>query len=147
MQRREFITFLGRTAVAWPLDALAQQTSKVWRVGMLDTTPATLNAPNVDAFRHGLRQLGYVEGQNLIIEYRSGEGRIEHFPELAAEMVRLKVDVIVTRGTPGALAAKNATATIPIVMWDRGPLSGPYKQAFLTARTRILKLDRLPIEL
>jgi ABC-type uncharacterized transport system substrate-binding protein len=116
MQRREFITFLGRTAVAWPLDALAQQTSKVWRVGMLDTTSAALNAPNVDAFRRELRRLGYVEGQNLIIEYRTGEGRIERFPELAVELVRLNVDVIVTRGTPGALAAKNATATIPIVM-------------------------------
>jgi ABC-type uncharacterized transport system substrate-binding protein len=124
MRRREFITFLGGTAVAWPFDALAQQTSKVWRVGMLDTTPATLNAPNVDAFRRGLRQLGYVEGQNLIIEYRSGEGRIERFPELAAEMVRLKVDVIVTRGTPAALAAKNATATIPIVMAAIGEAVG-----------------------
>ena len=116
MQRREFITFLGGTAVAWPLGALAQQIGKVWRVGMLDTTSATLNAANIDAFRRGLRQLGYVEGKNLIIEYRSGEGRIERFPELAAEMVRLMVDVIVTRGTPAALAAKNATATIPIVM-------------------------------
>ena len=116
MQRREFITFLSGAAVAWPLGALAQQTGKVWRVGMLDTTPATFNAPNVDAFRRELRQLGYVEGQNLLIEYRSGEGRIERFPELAVELVRLKVDVIVTRGTPAALAAKNATATIPIVM-------------------------------
>jgi putative tryptophan/tyrosine transport system substrate-binding protein len=116
MRRRELITFLGGTALAWPLGALAQQTGKFWRVGMLDTTPATLNAANIDAFRRGLRQLGYVEGQNLIIEYRSGEGRIERFPELAAEMVRLKVDLIVTRGTPAALAAKNATATIPIVM-------------------------------
>jgi putative ABC transport system substrate-binding protein len=116
MRRRELITLLGGTALAWPLGALAQQTSKVWRVGMLDTTPATLNAANIDAFRRGLRQLGYVEGQNLIIDYRSGEGRIERFPELAAEMVRLKVDLIVTRGTPAALAAKNATATIPIVM-------------------------------
>jgi putative ABC transport system substrate-binding protein len=112
----KFITFLGGTAVAWPLGALAQQIGKVWRVGMLDTTSATLNAANIDAFRRGLRQLGYVEGKNLIIEYRSGEGRIERFPELAAEMVRLMVDVIVTRGTPAALAAKNATATIPIVM-------------------------------
>jgi putative tryptophan/tyrosine transport system substrate-binding protein len=116
MQRREFITFVGGTAVAWPIGAPAQQTGKVWRVGMLETTSATLNAVNVDAFRRGLRQLGYVEGQNLIIEYRSGEGRIDRFPELAAEMVRLKVDIIVTRGTPAALAAKNATATIPIVM-------------------------------
>src|SRR6476661_5131549 len=116
MRRRELITFLGGTALAWLLGALAQQTGKVWRVGMLDTTPDTLNAANIDAFRRGLRQFGYVEGQNLIIEYRSGEGLIERFPELAAEMVRLKVDLIVTRGTPAALAAKNATATIPIVM-------------------------------
>ena len=115
MKRREFITLLGGAAAMWPFDALAQQTSKVWRVGMLDTTSATLN-PNVDAFRRELRQLGYVEGQNLIIEYRSGEGRIERFPELAVELVRLKVDVVVTRGTPAALAAKNASATIPIVM-------------------------------
>jgi len=98
------------------MGAAAQQTSKVWRVGMLETTSQTLNAPNLNAFRRRLQELGYVEGQNLIIEYRSGEGRIERFSELAAEMVRLKVDIIVTRGTPAALAAKNATATIPIVM-------------------------------
>jgi putative tryptophan/tyrosine transport system substrate-binding protein len=116
VRRRDFIRAVASSAVAWPLGALGQQTSKVWRVGMLETTSATLNAVNVDAFRRGLRQLGYVEGQNLIIEYRSGEGRIDRFPELAAEMVRLKVDIIVTRGTPAALAAKNATATIPIVM-------------------------------
>jgi putative ABC transport system substrate-binding protein len=116
MQRREFITLVGFSAVAWPIDTWAQQTSKVWRVGMLETTSETLNAPNVNAFRRGLRELGYVEGQNLIIEYRSGEGRIERFPDLAVELVRLKVDVLVTRGTPAALAAKNVTTTIPIVM-------------------------------
>ena len=76
MRRREFITLVGFSAVAWPIGACAQQTSKVWRVGMLETTSETLNAPNVTAFRRGLQQLGYVEGQNLIIEYRSGEGRI-----------------------------------------------------------------------
>ena len=116
MRRREFITLVGFSAVACPIGALAQQTSKVWRVGMLETTSETLNAPNINALRRGLQDLGYVEGQNLIIEYRSGEGRIERFSELAAELVRLKVDVLVTRGTPAALAAKNATTTIPIVM-------------------------------
>ena len=116
MQRRKFITLVGFSAVAWPIDTWAQQTSKVWRVGMLETTSETLNAPNINAFRRGLRELGYVEGQNLIIEYRSGEGRIERFPDLAVELVRLKVDVLVTRGTPASLAAKNATTTIPIVM-------------------------------
>ena len=90
-----------------------------WRIGMLDTTSAALNAANVDAFREGLRQLGYIEGQNIVIEYRSADGRIERFPELAAEIVS-KVDVIVTRGTPAALAAKHATATISIIMAASG---------------------------
>jgi putative tryptophan/tyrosine transport system substrate-binding protein len=116
MRRREFITLVGFSAIAWPTGVWAQQTSKVWRVGMLETTSETLNAPNLNAFRRGLQELGYVEGQNLIIEYRSGEGRIERFSELAAELVRLKVDILVTRGTPAALAAKNTTTTIPIVM-------------------------------
>jgi ABC-type uncharacterized transport system substrate-binding protein len=119
MKRREFITLLGGAA-ALPVTALAQQASKVWRIGMLDTSSAVLNSANIDAFRQSLRQLGYVEGQNVLIEYRSGEGHIERFPELAAEMVRLNVDVIVTRGTPAAVAAKNATANIPIVMASIG---------------------------
>jgi putative ABC transport system substrate-binding protein len=115
MKRREFILALGGAA-AWPLAAPAQQAGKVWRIGMLETTSIALNAANVNAFRQALRQLGYIEGTNLAIEYRSGEGRIDRFPQFAAEMVRLKVDLIVTRGTPAARAAKNATATIPIVM-------------------------------
>jgi putative ABC transport system substrate-binding protein len=74
-----------------------------------------MNAVNFDAFRRGLRELGYVEGKNLLIEYRSADGRPERFVELANEVVRMKVDVIVTRGTPATQAAKNATAAIPIV--------------------------------
>lgn len=116
MRRREFTTLLGSIAVAgvWSLYGRAQDAAKVWRVGILDTTSA--KSPNVEAFRNALSQLGYVEGQNLTIEYRSGEGRIELFPDLAAEMVRLKVDIIVTRGTPAVIAARNATKTTPIVM-------------------------------
>ena len=98
----------------------AQRAGNVWRIGMLDTTSAALNAANVDAFREGLRQLGHIEGQNIVIEYRSADGRIERFPELAAEIVSRKVDVIVTRGTPAALAAKHATATISIIMAASG---------------------------
>ena len=116
--RRDVIALLGGAAafsISWPLTARAQP-GKVWRIGMLDTTSAELNAPNLDAFRRGLRQLGYVEGQNLAIDYRSADGRLERIPQLAAELVRRNVDVIVTRGTPSALAAKHATATIPIVM-------------------------------
>ncbi len=115
MRRREFIV-LATGAAALPLAARAQQAGKVWRVGMLDTTSAALNAKNIDAFRAGMRALGYVEGQNLIIEYRSFDGRIERLPQLAAELVKLKCDVIVTRGTPPALAAKKVAGPIPIVM-------------------------------
>ncbi|MEP6983895.1 MAG: ABC transporter substrate-binding protein, partial [Sphingomicrobium sp.] len=82
----------------------------------LETVPADRNAANFDALRQGLRARGYVEGQNLKIDYRSAEGRAERFPELANELLRLGVDLIVTRGTPAALAAKEATATIPVVM-------------------------------
>ena len=87
---------------------------------MLEPIAAAVNAANLDAFRQGLRELGYVEGQNCMIEYRSADGRNERFPELAAEFVRAKVDVIVTRGTPAVIAAKNATGTIPIVMAASG---------------------------
>ena len=97
MRRREFITLLGGAAATWPIAAGAQQAARVWRIGVLETTSLALNATNVAAFRRGLRDLGYVEGQNLIIEYRSTESA-ERFPELAAELVRLKVDLIVLRG-------------------------------------------------
>jgi putative ABC transport system substrate-binding protein len=115
MQRREFITLVGGAAAAWPLAARGQQAGKIYHIGVLETTPLALNAPNFDALRSGLRDLGYVEGQNLIIVYRSADGRAEKFPELAEELVSLHVDLIVTRGTPAAIAAKKATATIPIV--------------------------------
>jgi putative ABC transport system substrate-binding protein len=94
----------------------AQPSSKVWRVGVLETTSMAQNAASFDAFRQSLHDLGYVEGQNLIIEYRSAEGRGERFAKLAADLLHLNVDVIVTRGTPAVLAAKKATTTTPIVM-------------------------------
>ena len=114
--RRKFLATLGGGAVAWPLAARAQSSSKVWRIGVLETTSMALNAPNFDAFRQSLRDLGYVERKNLIIEYRSAEGRGERFAELTADLLHLNVDVIVTRGTPAVLAAKKATTTTPIVM-------------------------------
>jgi len=120
MRRREFIALLGGAGVAWPLAARAQQTGKVYRIGMLETTSTAPNAANLGAFRQGLREVGYVEGQNLIIEYRSADGRSERFPELARELLDLKVEVIVTRGTPAAQAAKNATSTVPVVMAASG---------------------------
>jgi putative ABC transport system substrate-binding protein len=92
----------------------------VYRIGVLETVPAVSNVANLDAFRERLRELGYIEGQNVAIEYRSADGRTERLADLASELVRLNVDVLVTRGTPAALSAKHATATIPIVMASSG---------------------------
>ena len=103
-----------------PLVAGAQPAGRVYRIGMLETRSAALNAANIDAFRQGMRELGYKEGQNLEVVYRSSDGRDERFPDLANELMRLKVDLILTRGTPATLAAKSATRTIPVVMASVG---------------------------
>jgi ABC-type uncharacterized transport system substrate-binding protein len=116
MIRRRLALVLALGILFAPLATEAQQAGKVYRIGVLETRPVALNAANLEAFQQGLRELGYVERQNYAIEYRSADGRPERFPDLAAELVRLKVDLILTRGTPAALAAKNATRTIPIVM-------------------------------
>ena len=100
---------------------------------MLEMVGETANVANLAAFRHGLRELGYVEGQHFAIEYRSADGQAEQFPDLASELVRLKVDVIVTRGTPAALAAKQATRTIPIVMASSGD---PAAEGIVTSLAR-----------
>ena len=119
MRRREFIVALGG-ATAWSLVSSAQQGRKVYRIGILETIPAAQNAANLDALRKGLQKLGYVEGQNLVIQYRSAEGHAERFPDMASELIRLKVDLIVTRGTPAVQAAKNAAGEIPVVMAAMG---------------------------
>jgi putative ABC transport system substrate-binding protein len=114
--RREFITLLGGAAV-WPIGARAQA-PKLAQIGFLAT--GSLDSAGqqltVDAFRQGLRERGYVEGQNIIIEYRFADGKIERFPELATELVHLGLDLIVASNTPAARAAKQATTTIPIVV-------------------------------
>ena len=120
MERRTFIGALAGGLLATAFAARAQQAAKIYRIGILESIPAAQNAANLDALRKGLRDLGYVEGRNLIIDYRSADGHAERFPGLASELVRLKVDLIVTRGTPAARAAKNATATIPVVMATMG---------------------------
>jgi putative ABC transport system substrate-binding protein len=115
MQRREFITLLGGAAVVWPLAARAQQARKLPTIGLLGATTPTAQSRWIAAFVQRLRELGWIEGRTIAIEYRYAEGRTERYAEIAAEFVRLKVDVIVTYGTPSSEAAKRATAVIPIV--------------------------------
>ncbi len=114
MKRREFIAVLSGAAVAWPLGGSAQQAAKIARIGYL-TGNLAANPHTREAFLQGLRDLGYIEDRNLEIEYRDVEGKYERLPALAAELVALKVDVILAAGTPQPLAAKQATRTIPIV--------------------------------
>jgi putative ABC transport system substrate-binding protein len=116
MQRREFITLLGGVAAGWPLVARAQPAGKIYRIGFLGVTSRAEYRGQVDALQTGLRELGYEEGNNVVFEYRWAEGRYDRLPGLAAELVNLKVDVLVAHSTPGARAAKQATSTIPIVV-------------------------------
>ena len=119
MRRRDFITLLGGAA-AWPLAARAQQPGKLPTIGYLGGGgPISLRA-QVDAFVQRLRELGWIEGRTVAIEYRWGEGRAERYAEIAAEFVRLKVDVILGGGTEAAVAAKHATSVIPIVFPTAG---------------------------
>ena len=116
LQRREFISLLGGAAASWPLAARAQSPRKVPRIGVLLPGTAASFALRTKAFLEGLRDLGYVDGQTIAIEWRWGQDRVEGLPELAADLVARNVDVIVTGGTPAAKALKTATGTIPIVM-------------------------------
>ena len=115
MKRREFIALLAGAA-AWPLAARAQQPAKIPRVGLLSTFSPSETGPWHQALRQGLRDLGWVEGENISIEYRYAEGRLDRLPAIATDLVRLKVDLIFTDTTSPALAAKNATRSIPIVV-------------------------------
>jgi len=122
IDRRAFLAGTGAVLLAAPLGAGAQSAGKVARIGYL--SPRSLESPetraSLDAFRQGLRERGYVEGQNIIIEYRWADGKIERLPTLATELARLKVDLIVAIATPGARAARQATTTIPIIAPNMG---------------------------
>jgi putative tryptophan/tyrosine transport system substrate-binding protein len=112
--RREFVAGIASWA-AWPIATRAQQAGKVHRIGILETVPVARNAANLEALRKGLRDLGYIEGRNLIIEYRSADGHADRFPDLVSELVHRNIDLIVARGTPATMAAKDATE-LPVVM-------------------------------
>ena len=115
MRRRDFITAIAGSTLAWPLAASAQQPEKRPTIGYLGGTTAAISSQTTAAFSQRLRELGWVEGRTIAVEYRWAEGRSERFAEIAAEFVRLKVDLILTTGDAQALVAKQATSTIPIV--------------------------------
>jgi putative ABC transport system substrate-binding protein len=127
MRRREFITLLGGAVATWPVAAWAQQSTKIPHIGVID------DAPIWDYFRQGLHDLGYVEGQNIVIEYRSAQGEPERLVQAARELAAIPVDVIVEFGSPGAHAAKKATTTIPIVMIAIGD---PVRAGFVASLAR-----------
>ena len=132
--RRKLLLALGASALASPLTPHAQPQTKVWRVGFLAVRrPVSLDSDVFGALPQGMRELGYVEGKNLVIEWRFADGKIERLPGLATELVQLNVDVIVTAGTPATSAAQKATATIPIVM---GTASDPVGSGFIKSLAR-----------
>jgi putative tryptophan/tyrosine transport system substrate-binding protein len=116
MQRREALAILAGAAIGRPLAARAQDAGKHPRIGFLGNSTPELEAKLVESFRGGLRDLGYAEGRNISIEYRWAEGNYERLPALAAEFIASKVEVIVTAGTPAALAVKRASSSVPLVM-------------------------------
>ena len=120
VDRRTFLGSLAGGVLTAAFVAEAQQAKRLHRIGMIERTSMVINTANVDSFRHGLRDHGYVEGDTFVIEYRSADGQDLRFPGLATELVRLKVDLILTRGTPAALAAQQATGTIPVVILGVG---------------------------
>jgi putative tryptophan/tyrosine transport system substrate-binding protein len=116
MSKRSFVFALGAIFLTVSFPSEAQQSKKVPRIGFLSTTFSSTNPDRTEAFKQGLRDLGYIEGKNIVIEWRYAEGKLDRLSELAAELVRLQVDVIVSAGPPPTRSAKQATSTIPIVM-------------------------------
>jgi putative tryptophan/tyrosine transport system substrate-binding protein len=148
MKRSLMFLLMAVVVAARGIIAEAQQVKKVPRIGMLGIVSASAAAGRIEAFRQGLRELGYVEGKNTVIEYRSAEGKLESLPALAAELVRLKVDVIITRGSPPTRSAKEATNTIPIVMgWDYDPVGNGFVASLARPGGNITGLSSLAPEI
>ena len=142
--RRAFCSIL----LAFPFSARAQQAGKIPRIGYLSNSPFSVNSARIEAFRQGLREIGYVEEKNIVIELRSAEEKLERLPALAAELVRLKVDIIVTAGPIPTRAAKEATTTIPIVMAsDPDPVGNGFVDSLAHPGGNITGLSTLAPEL
>src|SRR5262245_46133373 len=136
MKRRDFIKLIGGAAAAWPLAARAQQSGKLATIGCLVPGTPSSHGQWFAVFVQRLRELGWIEGRTVAVEYRWAEGRSERFAEIAAEFVQRKVDVIVTSGTGGVLAAKQATSVIPIVFAAAGDPHWPGRESGSTRRQR-----------
>ena len=147
MKRRDVIVILGGAAVAWPLMARAQQKTMPL-IGVLGTGSLGQFAPFIAAFRQGLSEAGHVEGQNFAIEYRGAEGHYDRLPALAADLVGRKIDVIFATSYPAALAAKNATSTIPIVFYSGGdPVAAGLITSFARPGGNLTGVSGLTVEL
>jgi len=147
-RRRELLIALGIGTLSIALATQAQQPTKIPRIGYLGGGTSRAGAASIEAFRQGLRELGYVEGKNIVIEYRYADGKVERLPALAVELVRLKVDVIVTVGPLPTRAAKEATTTIPIVMGqDPDPVGTGFVASLARPGGNITGLSTLAPEL
>jgi ABC-type uncharacterized transport system substrate-binding protein len=148
MKKKIAAHFICTMLLALCFTAEAQQPVKIPRIGYLIATSPSVIAVRIEAFRHGLHELGYVEGKNIVIDYRYAEGKLNRLPALAAELVRLKVDVIVTAGPADTRAAKEATNAIPIVMtWDYDPVGSGFVASLAQPGGNITGLSMLAPEL
>jgi putative ABC transport system substrate-binding protein len=148
MSRQTLVLFVTTVILAFVPIAEAQQPGKIPRIGYLNANFPSANPARIEAFRQGLRELAYVEGKNIVIEYRYAEGKADRLPSLAAELVRLKVDIIITGGPPSTRAAKEATVTIPIVMgFDNDPVGNGFVASLARPGGNITGLATLAPEL
>src|SRR5499425_3284441 len=148
MNRKIFSVALCALLLALSFSSEAQQAAKISRIGYLEAPPASANLDRIEAFRQGLRELGYVEGKNIVIEWRSAEGKVDRLLALASELVRLKVDIIVTNGPTSTRAAKEATVTIPIVMtFDDDPVGNGFVDSLARPGGNITGLSTLSPEI
>jgi putative ABC transport system substrate-binding protein len=142
-----FLVVLGIPLLGLSLSAEAQQTGKVYRIGYLSPVTLSSDSTDIEAFRQGLRDLGYVEGNNVLIEYRFAEGKPDRLPDLVTELLRLKVDVIFARGTSGVQAAKKATTTVPLVTVSGDPVAAGFVASLARPGGNITGLTNFTSEL